>query len=172
MATCKVLGGDIPNYAKYNSMLNIHQFTWLPKGTFNPFKSASLQLDNNIIDLEEITEENKHKILAKAGWSTLGAIALGPVGLLAGLFMGGKKKMICAAIKCKSGESILVECENKVYQELYAIYQKTEKTVSEEPTQKPSIPSMTFDQLQSLKADGIISEEEYKEKARKLFEQQ
>ena len=132
--------------------------------------------------LEQITEENKHRVLAKAGWSVLGAVALGPVGLLAGLFMGGKSKQICVAVKMKTGQEFIAECDTKTYSKLYAEFMDTDKTGYNDAEKNDSgqdvvaLPSPSdktaalLEQLKQLKENGIITEEEYREKARKVLE--
>ena len=92
----KVIGGGLPNGAEISSSMFGKYTLEIPEGFF---KSRKVNLNEHLLAMEHITEENKYSILGKAGWGTLGAIALGPVGLLAGLVLGGNSKELCCACK-------------------------------------------------------------------------
>ena len=189
MSHFKILGGD---FSKETSLLTtfglIFQLS-VPRPGFT-LKSDTYELKNNIAKVEQITEQNKAKVLSKAGWTTLGAVALGPVGLLA----GGNTKYICMAVKLKSGQEFLAECDLQTYQKFYDAYLETRRTteesydedvdededIDESTTADDSIPMDTYSvtkdpaallkQLKELKDEGIISEDEYRTKARKIFD--
>lgn len=180
MAHFKIVGGDFPKTTGIRTSSFSGDITLVvPKSLF---KIDKYELKKNIVMLEQITEENKHRVLAKAGWSVLGTVALGPVGLLAGLFMGGKSKQICVAVKLKSGQEFIAECDTKTYSKLYAEFMATDKTgyneieennVDENVIALPETSDKTsglLEQLKELKDNGIITEEEYREKARKVLE--
>lgn len=191
MSHFKVLGGDLPKTTTLVSMLGTFQLV-APRSGFT-FKSDSYELKNNIAMIEQITEKNKAQVLSKAGWSTLGAIALGPVGLLAGLLFSGNTKYICMAVKLKSGQEFLAECDLKTYQKFYSTYIESNPCKTTPPEEEkanttadtkagspaesePSVsyeiqdPSALLQQLKVLKDEGIITEEEYRAKARKIFD--
>lgn len=128
------------------------------------FKIKSTDLKNNIIEIEKIDSDTKHGVLKKAGWTLLGDIALGGIGTLAGLAFGGKRKQILVRLKLKDEKEILLTCTDKDYAVLYNIYLNTEKKDQSSIDNK-----LTLDNLIKLKEDGVISEEEYKEKARELM---
>lgn len=74
-------------------------------------------------DLEEVelaTEENVKRMGGALGWGAIGGLALGPVGLLAGLLLGGKSKEITFAVKFKDGRKFLGTTDNKTYTALKA----------------------------------------------------
>lgn len=196
MSHFKILGGD---FSKETSLLTTFGVLFqlsVPRPGFT-LKSDTYELKDNIAKVEQITEENKTKVLSKAGWTTLGAVALGPVGLLAGLLFGGNTKYICMAVKLKSGQEFLAECDLQTYQKFYDAYLETrrateesydedsdEEEIDESTNADDSIPmdttlppySVTKDpatllkQLKELKDEGIISEDEYRTKARKIFD--
>lgn len=85
------------------------------------FKSETIDLTTQLVEIQQITVENKQSVLSKAGWGTLGAVALGPVGLLAGLLLGGRSKEICAACRLEDGRSFIALIDLKTFQALYAI---------------------------------------------------
>ena len=100
MSHFKIMGGDLPKTTALITVFGALQLS-APRPGFT-LRTDTYDLKNNIALIEQITEDNKNKVLSKAGWSTLGAIALGPVGLLAGLLMGGRTKYICMAVKSVS----------------------------------------------------------------------
>lgn len=127
-------------------------------------KMKNTDLTNNILEIEKIDSDTKHGVLKKAGWTILGDIALGGIGTLAGLAFGGKRKQILVRLKLRDAKEILLTCTDKDYAVLYSIYLNTEKEDQSSVDNK-----LTLDNLIKLKEDGVISEEEYKEKARELM---
>ncbi|MBQ9376439.1 MAG: hypothetical protein IJU05_01360 [Schwartzia sp.] len=99
-------------------------------------KSRKIKLNDHLVAAERLTEENKHSLLGKAGWGTLGALVLGPVGLLAGLVLGGNSKEICCACKLDTGEAFLVTCTVDEYKKLWTMA----KPRMENPPDKPDLP--------------------------------
>ena len=85
-------------------------FAWLPKLVH--YKMSDVD------ELDEVSEENKVKVLGAAGWGTVGALALGPVGLLAGLVLGGRGKKVVFAVKFNDGKRALVEVNQKVWKKI------------------------------------------------------
>ena len=117
MSTFKIIGGDIKKDCSYSSMFGQHILI-IHTGFF---KSETIDLTKQLVEIQQITEENKQSILSKAGWGTLGAVALGPVGLLAGLLLGGRSKEICAACRLDDGRAFIALIDLKTYQSLFAI---------------------------------------------------
>lgn len=128
------------------------------------FKMENTDLTNNILEIEKIDSDTKHGVLKKTGWTILGDIALGGIGTLAGLAFGGKRKQILVRLKLRNAKEILLTCTDKDYAVLYSIYLNTEKEDQSSVDNK-----LTLDNLIKLKEDGVISEEEYKGKARELM---
>jgi hypothetical protein len=87
-------------------------FAWFPKLVHYDM--------GNVDELDEVSEENKVKVLGAAGWGTVGALALGPVGLLAGLILGGRGKQVVFAVKFYDGKRALVEVNQKVWKKIVA----------------------------------------------------
>jgi len=56
-------------------------------GTFEGIAGTELA------EIEVASEEGAKRIGGALAWGTVGALALGPVGLLAGLLLGGKERM-------------------------------------------------------------------------------
>ena len=117
----KVIGGGLPNGTEISSSIFGSYTLTVPEGFF---KSRKISLNDHLSAVEHLTEENKYSILGKAGWGTLGAIALGPVGLLAGLVLGGNSKELCCACKLDTGEEFLVSCDTEECQKLKSLAMK------------------------------------------------
>lgn len=70
--------------------------------------------------VEIATEESVKKIGGTVGWGVAGAVILGPVGLLAGLLLGGKKKEITFVARFKDGRKLLASTDSKTFTKLQA----------------------------------------------------
>jgi len=70
--------------------------------------------------IEIASEENVKKLGGTLGWGAIGGVALGPVGLLAGLLMGGKKKQVTFIAKFKDGRKLLASTDSKTFTNLQA----------------------------------------------------
>ena len=70
--------------------------------------------------VEIANEENVKKIGGTVGWGAAGALILGPVGLLAGLLLGGKKKEVTFVAKFKDGRKLLATTDSKTLTKLQA----------------------------------------------------
>lgn len=75
-------------------------------------------------DLQEVsiaTEENVKRAGGAVGWGLVGAATLGPVGLLAGLILGGSGKDVTFIAKFKDGRKILATTDAKTYTKIAAL---------------------------------------------------
>ncbi len=73
--------------------------------------------------LEEVaiaSEESVKKIGGTVGWGAVGALALGPVGLLAGVILGGNKKEVTFVAKFKDGRKMLATTDSKAFTKMQA----------------------------------------------------
>lgn len=114
MAKIKIHAGDFlegDSQCSFNSLI---------------LKTEEHRLLGETIPLSELAvvdianEENVKKIGGTVGWGVAGAVILGPVGLLAGLLLGGKKKEITFIAKFKDGRKILATTDNKTFTKLQA----------------------------------------------------
>jgi hypothetical protein len=64
---------------------------------------------SDILAAEIVTETNRTSILAKVGWGAAGAVALGPLGLLAGVIGAGHKQERVIAIGIRDGRRALIK---------------------------------------------------------------
>lgn len=70
--------------------------------------------------VEVASEENVKTIGGTVGWGAVGALALGPVGLLAGLLLGGKGKEVTFVARLKDGRKLLATTDNKTFMKIKA----------------------------------------------------
>ena len=70
--------------------------------------------------VEKATEENVKKIGGTVGWGAAGAVILGPVGLLAGLLLGGRKTEVTFVAKFKDGRKLLATTNSKAFTKIHA----------------------------------------------------
>jgi len=76
---------------------------------------------SNISEIDIATEESVKRIVGTVGWGVAGAVILGPVGLLAGLLLGGKKKEVTFIAKFNGGEKMLATTDVKTYTTLVSM---------------------------------------------------
>lgn len=104
----KVLGGDItPGDWEFNMGV-----LW---GAFD-----QLNLNGDLKSVQLQTEESVKKLPEMAAWGLAGSL-LGPVGLFAGLIIGGNRKSVCALCELKDGRKFLAVMDSKIYQQLLAM---------------------------------------------------
>ncbi len=95
-----------------------------------PVKKGQGLLNRDVIEiasLEDIdiaTDESVKRIGGTLGWGAAGAVLLGPVGLLAGLLLGGKKKEITFVAKFQGEKKMLATTDAKTYKVLMATAMK------------------------------------------------
>lgn len=70
--------------------------------------------------VEIATEESVKRLGGTIGWGIAGGVLLGPVGLLAGLLAGGRKKEITFVAKFKDGRRLLGTTDSKTFTALQA----------------------------------------------------
>ena len=105
----KVIGGDLTaGEWKYETGI-----LW---GAFD-----QIQMQGQIKSIGLQTEESVKKLPEMAAWGIAGSMLLGPVGLLAGVMMGGNKKQVCALCELKDGRKFLATMDSKIYQELLGL---------------------------------------------------
>ena len=73
-----------------------------------------------LVTVEIATEETVKKIGGTIGWGVAGAVIFGPVGLLAGLLLGGKKKEVTFVAKFRDGRKLLATTDSKTFTKLQA----------------------------------------------------
>lgn len=98
----------------------------LPARKTTPIGFTNLWLEtdyipaDNVEELEVASEESIKRIGGTLGWGAVGAVALGPVGLLAGLVLGGKGKKVGFVVKFKDGRKLLATTDAKTFHAIQA----------------------------------------------------
>ena len=105
---------------------NEHQFikNFFLLKTKNKFFREKISVDK-IEKIEIANEENVKRLTGMIGMGVVGAVLLGPVGLLVGILAGGHGKTITFICEFKDGRKFLGSTPYKVYQDMTAnIYLK------------------------------------------------
>ncbi len=115
----KMLAGDFSKEGRsvYNEgMFSDPRLELVTDDLDDPQKIPLTELDT----VEEATEENVNNIGGAVGWGTAGALLLGPVGLLAGALLGGKKQEVTFVAKLKDGRKFMATTDKKTFIKLKA----------------------------------------------------
>jgi hypothetical protein len=108
----KVLAGDFPIgsvAAVPLSFLGNPKYLTLRTGMlkYNNYKS------DDFLSVTQINQQNQTSIMAKLGWGGIGALALGPLGMIAGALGGGNKSTAVVAVEFKDGKRAMLEGKTK-----------------------------------------------------------
>lgn len=71
--------------------------------------------------VEVATEESVRSVGGAIGWGAAGGLLLGPVGLLAGLLLGGKKNEVTFVAQLEDGRKMLATTDSKTFTKLRAV---------------------------------------------------
>ncbi|MGY4677642.1 hypothetical protein ACWIT3_07915 [Pasteurella sp. P03HT] len=71
--------------------------------------------------IELASEESAIRLGGAAGWGAVGGVLLGPVGLLAGLLLGGKGKDVTFIMVLKDGRKMLATTDSKTYTKMQSV---------------------------------------------------
>lgn len=112
MAKFKVEAGDF--IAEEHGWLMKDGRLRLPveKGSVPRYEHISL---SRLETVEAATEESVKRLGGTVGWGLAGAVVLGPVGLLAGLLAGGKKKRVTFIAVLDDGRKFMATGSHKDY---------------------------------------------------------
>jgi hypothetical protein len=75
---------------------------------------------SELASVEVANEETARDMMGTIGWGAAGALLLGPVGLLAGLFLGGKTKEVTFVARFKDGRKLLATTDGGSYTRVLA----------------------------------------------------
>lgn len=104
-----VLGGDVAQ----------GEWQYESDTLWGPFEQ--IELHGHVKTVTMHTEESAKNLAHTLGWSVAGAMVLGPAGAIAGLFLGGNRKQVCAMIELKDGRKFLATMDSKIYQQMLAL---------------------------------------------------
>ncbi|MBE7184508.1 MAG: hypothetical protein INR68_08895 [Methylobacterium mesophilicum] len=98
----------------------------------------------HIASAEHVTEQNSTSVLGKVGWGAVGSVALGPVGLLAGLVAGGKRQHTIVALELVDGRKALLKCDQAGFEAVMKASHKPAPPVVEDTEWVKSTPEYRF----------------------------
>lgn len=81
---------------------------------FDKIKASELK------SIEIANEESVKRVGGTVGWGAVGATLLGPVGLLAGLLVGGRGKDVTFVAHFKDGRKLLATTDSKTFTAIQA----------------------------------------------------
>jgi hypothetical protein len=119
----RILGGDWREGRRAGFRIGVFG---KPKWLLMPGKFPYERINfDQIAGIEQVTAENKTSLGGAVGWGTAGAALAGPVGLLAGALLGGKRQRNIVAVRFNDGRSVLLECPPKDFRWLLGVaYQR------------------------------------------------
>ncbi len=116
----KLLAGDFPRHEGASFMMGAFLLPDPNAGFWRIWPKMLCYQMSDMKSLNEVTESNKVSVLGAAGWGTVGAVALGPVGLLAGMVLGGRGKAVVFAVEFGDGRKALIQCDGKTWSKIIA----------------------------------------------------
>ncbi|MBX3589061.1 MAG: hypothetical protein KF796_20720 [Ramlibacter sp.] len=75
---------------------------------------------SSVAEVELASEDSVKRLGGSVGWGAAGALALGPVGLLAGLLLGGNGKECTFVCRLHDGRGFLATVDSKSYTQIQA----------------------------------------------------
>lgn len=116
MATIEIHAGDFAKGSAKYSFSSI-SFPWEPGDGF--FGKSVKPSEIESVDIA--SEESVKRLGGSIGWGAVGAVILGPVGLLAGLLAGGMGKDVTFVAKLKDGRKFLGTTDSKTFTSLKSL---------------------------------------------------
>ncbi len=113
MATIKLHAGD---WGEAEAQLVGDTLCFPGASIFKPEMVKTFRLKT----VEMASEESVKRVGGTVGWGLVGAVALGPVGLLAGLLLGGKSKEVTFVAQFGDGRKMLATTDSKTYTKIKA----------------------------------------------------
>lgn len=114
MGKVKVHAGD---FHKIDAHVGINNITL--RTDDHPWMGEVFHL-SQLEDVEIATEESVKKIGGTVGWGLAGGALFGPVGLLAGLLLGGRKNEVTFVARFEDGRKLLGTTDSKTFKKLSA----------------------------------------------------
>jgi len=164
MAKIKILAG---NFSKGNCDYS--------HGNFH-FVHNKVISDKQLDAVEIATEENVKKIGGTIGWGVAGGAVFGPVGLLAGLLLGGKSKEVTFIAKFQNGMKFIATTDSKTFTKLQSItFNKNKDTntnnlnnAMKNSTESKVNSIQRLIDLSNMLDRGLITDEEFKKYKKEL----
>lgn len=164
MAKNKVIAGDYEGWDIYSmfGVLSISDNTKL-------FRPKIIHLNDNITHYEILDENSTKSASSALIRGGLGAVLLGPVGLLAGLSAKNKKEKIIA-LRFKDGQECIVEVDKKIFEKILTVCSKVNNKLSDDNLEKNIISEADeLSKFKDLLDSGVITQEEFDLKKKQIF---
>ncbi|MGO1163287.1 hypothetical protein ACTOV4_15235 [Brucella sp. C7-11G] len=113
--------------------------------------------DSEVVSIDLLTEQNSTSVFKKAGWGAVGGLALGPLGMFAGLLGGGNRHEKIVAIEFTDGKRALLQVDTKSYAEIMRLAFK--------PRKEPERQDLDQALPDSFRKDGRFEEKPVREEA-------
>lgn len=84
----------------------------------NGFLSNAKYRFDQVEKFQELSQDNAKSALGTIGWGAAGAVALGGLGLLAGVLCGGNKKKVGFVLKFTDGKVVICQGSRKEVTEI------------------------------------------------------
>jgi hypothetical protein len=114
MAKIKIHAGNFKKGSYFFSWGALHMLT-----DAHPIKGENII--DSLIEIQLATENNIKKMGGTIGWGVTGALIFGPVGILAGLLLGSKKKEITFVAKFSDNKMFLGTTDYKTFTALQGV---------------------------------------------------
>lgn len=117
MASITFHAGDLPK-GKHSTNGSVITLAWQPG---DGFLGKTVVLLGQVTEAKIASEEDVKKMAGTLGWAVAGGALLGPVGLLAGLVLGGKGKDVTFSLELKDGRRVLATTDSKTFTKIQAL---------------------------------------------------
>lgn len=84
-------------------------------------RADCVPLMGEIDSIQLQTEESVKDIAKSVGLTVAGGLLFGPLGAIAGYFVAGNRKQVCALIKLKDGKTFLAVMDQRIYKQVLAL---------------------------------------------------
>ncbi|MCY1397532.1 hypothetical protein D9M71_125400 [compost metagenome] len=83
----------------------------------NPQQGEKITL-NRIKEMTIANQESSRSLGSTLGWGMAGALVAGPIGMIAGMWLGGKEEEVTFVAKLKDGRKLMAITDAKTYTKL------------------------------------------------------
>ncbi|AIL62335.1 hypothetical protein [Pseudomonas alkylphenolica] len=89
----------------------------------SPFPGETIPL-TRIKDMKNANQETNTSLRGAIGWGMAGALVAGPIGLLAGLRLGGKEEEVTFIATFKDGRKLMTIADSKTYSKMAGTWKR------------------------------------------------
>jgi hypothetical protein len=117
MATIEIHAGDFPK-GRHSASASVILLAWQPG---DGLIGKTVTLIGQVESASVASEEDVKRTGGTVGWGLAGGVLLGPVGLLAGLLLGGRGKDVTFILIMKDGKKMLATTDAKTFTKIQAL---------------------------------------------------